>query len=157
VTKISISGDTDIDLGPLAGDLIFMVRTLQAMLRPEGQAIRESLDVEAGMIGVLAIVWRQPGISQNDLATLVALKKSAVTKVVKDLEARGLLVRQRVSQDRRMNALELTENGRAVIEGARALSDALNARLFEGIDGKDRDTFFRVLENLFARLAGGSV
>ncbi len=62
------------DFGILSRDLPFMARTLQSLLRPEGHAIRQALDLEAGVIGVLSVIWLNPGISQNDLATSVVLK-----------------------------------------------------------------------------------
>ena len=134
----------------MARDMPFMMRTLQALMRPEGQAIRSEVDLPPGAIGVLAVIWLNPGISQNELAGAVALKKSAVTKLVTDLEARGILVRERVSQDRRMNALTLSHEGQVLIGRIRRLTQAWNDRLFSDVASADRETFFRVLETILA-------
>lgn len=141
-----------VELGPLTRDLHFMVRTLQSLLRPEGRALREAVDVEPGIIGVLLIVWLNPGISQSDLAASVVLKKSSVTALVKKLEAAGLLDRTRVNADRRTNALTLTGDGHALIAKIRSLSETAQDRLFEGVTPSDRDTFFRVALHLMERL-----
>ena len=137
------------DLGPLAEDLLFMMRTVQGQLRTEVQALRDALAVESGMIGVMSLIWQRPGISQNDLAAMVALKKSAVTKLVKELETRGLITRERVSSDRRMNALRLTETGLDMITQSRGIVAAIQNRAFEQVSEEDRKTFFRVLGNMF--------
>lgn len=147
------SDSTAVDFGRLANDLPFMLRTVQARLRPEGQALIDMLGVEPGVIGVLSVIDLNPGISQNDLAAAVAQKKSAVTKIVNALEDRGLVARRRLAQDRRMNALTLTREGEALTRRVHAEADALHARLFEGIPTRDRDVFFDVLGTLSRRLA----
>jgi len=137
-----------IHLGPLAEDLPFMIRNLQAFLRPHSEALRQRLGLEAGMIGILSLVGLNPGLSQNDLAASVALKKSAVTKLVKELEARQLIARQRVAEDRRWNALFLTEQGEAMLGQLRQFSKTLHSQLFKDIDPADRAIFFQVLKQL---------
>jgi DNA-binding MarR family transcriptional regulator len=141
-------------LGPLGHDVVFVTRNLQALLRPVSDALRAELGLETGMIGVLSIVWLNPGLSQSDLAASMVLKKSAVTKLVKTLEAQGLVTRRRVEDDRRMNALWLTAAGHELIARLRGLTDALHERLFEGIPAGDREAFFRVAGALISRLAG---
>lgn len=153
MTKIALSETSEIDLGPLSTDLLFMVRTLQSMLRPDGQVIRHALDTESGMIGLLSIIWIQPGISQNELASVVALKKSAVTKLVTQMEDRGLITRTKSPEDRRINNLTLTASGEALIAKGRQLAEDLNARLFKDIAPADQATFFAVMGQLFARLS----
>lgn len=153
MSTIVLSENTEIDLGPLSHDLLFMVRTLQSMLRPDGQAIRAALGTETGMIGLLSIIWLKPGISQNELASVVALQKSAVTKLVTQMEESGLVTRSKDAADRRVNNLSLTEDGQALIARARAIADKLNDRVFQGVDDADREVFFSVLWQIFSRLA----
>lgn len=156
MTKHRTPSGTEVDLGPLARDLPFMIRNIQALLRAEGQAIRNALGLEHGSIGVLSIVWLNPGISQNDLAASLAMKKSAITKLVTVLEKQNFVSRKRISADRRYNALTLTSEGHLLVAEIRRLTDALNARLMEGAEESDREAFFRVLGTLFARLDTGS-
>ncbi|MCK5744899.1 MarR family winged helix-turn-helix transcriptional regulator [Oricola sp.] len=104
------------------------------------------------MIGVLNIVWLNPGISQNDLAGSVALKKSAVTKVVQLLEANKLLARQRTQNDRRYKALKLTPAGEELVRNIRLETDRLHAEWFEGVKQDDRDIFFDVLIRILTNL-----
>ena len=144
------------DFGILSRDLPFMARTLQSLLRPEGHAIRQALDLEAGVIGVLSVIWLNPGISQNDLATSVVLKKSAVTALVKHLEERGLVARERSQQDRRQNALTLTADGHTLIAKIREHTEALNDRLFENVSAVERETFFAVMDKVVQNLLAGS-
>lgn len=139
-------------LGPLARDLPFMVRNLNAMLRPIGVAVREPLGMETGSIGIMALIWVNPGISQNDLAASLAMKKPAITKLVKRLEAQGLLERQRVPGNRRMNAITLTAEGQTTIARIRRMTTELNEQVTQGIPSGDLEIFFQVLERLHATL-----
>lgn len=140
-------------LGPLAKDLPFMVRNLHSMLRSVGASIRGPLNLESGSIGILSLIWVNPGISQNDLAENLAMKKSAVAKLVKSLEAQGCLARERLPGDRRMNAITLTSKGHAMIASIRQLSAPLNDEMVEGFSEDDLEAFFRVLEKLHNRLS----
>ena len=135
-------------LGPLARDLPFMIRNLNAMLRPIGVAVREPLGIESGSIGILYMIWVNPGISQNDLAASLAMKKPAVTKLVKRLESEGLLERRRVQGNRRMNALTLTTEGQETVARIRRMTVKLNDQVTEGVPNQDLEVFFRVLEKL---------
>lgn len=139
-------------LGPLQHDLFFTVRNLHSLLRPHGQRIRESLNIEDGVIGVLNIIWLNPGISQNALAASLAIKKSAVTKLVKSLEANNYITREKVNEDRRMNALTLTSSGHQLVASIRKLTDEFHANLFETIPDSDLDTFFNIADKLFEQI-----
>ena len=131
------TGRTRIILGPLVSDLPFMVRNLNAMLRSIGAAIRAPLSLESGSIGILCLIWVNPGISQNDLAENLAMKKSAIAKLVKSLETQGLIERQRASGDRRVNSITLTSEGHKMVAAIRELSVPLNQSLLDdvGSDG----------------------
>lgn len=65
--------------------------------------------------GLLRAIARDPGSSQQQLATRLGLLPSRVVRFVDDLEARGFLHRERSRTDRRQYALQLTEDGRAMM------------------------------------------
>jgi DNA-binding MarR family transcriptional regulator len=54
-----------------------------------------------------------PPPSQQDLASRLRLEKSSVSRLVADLERRGLLTRERDEDNRRLYRLRLTDQGRA--------------------------------------------
>jgi DNA-binding MarR family transcriptional regulator len=53
-------------------------------------------------------------LSQQDLAQRLLLEKSTVSRMAADLEDRGLLVRERDPDNRRLYRLRLTDRGRAL-------------------------------------------
>jgi DNA-binding MarR family transcriptional regulator len=60
----------------------------------------------------LHAVDTQPPPSQQDLADRLRLEKSSVSRLVADLERRGLVTRQRDEENRRFYRLRLTDLGR---------------------------------------------
>ena len=139
--------------GAMREDLPFLTRSLRFLLMPEGERLRGELGVRPGEIGVLCVVAENPGISQNDLALSLVLKKSAVTKVVQSLEADGLIERRRSRSDKRSNELRLTPAGTRRVTMFRKRSRILHDEWFDGIAAEDRAVFFSVLFTLVARLA----
>ena len=152
VTRSDNQTETQLDLRALDNDLPFNLRNVMAAMRSDLDSIRDAVDVKAGEIGILSVIWFNPGLSQNDLANCLAMKKSHVTQRIKQLEERGLLARRRVEEDRRFNALTLTADGHHLVARVRRLTDSLNAQAMEGVSETDRATFFRVLDRIQANL-----
>jgi DNA-binding MarR family transcriptional regulator len=75
----------------------------------------------------------QPPLAQQDLAERLRLEKSSVSRLVADLERRGLVTRQRDEENRRFYRLRLTDLGRAthahVAEAFHHHYSAIGARL----------------------------
>lgn len=116
---------SEVELGYLGEDLPYLTRVLRACIRAETALFYKDFGTEHGDIAIINLIGINPGISQNDLAAAVVLKKSAVTKVIKSLENRGLVERRKVSSDKRYNALTLTEKGE---EKRRQLRDGMQAQ-----------------------------
>lgn len=71
---------------------------------------------------VLHYIGRQPGITMARLLDVLHLSKQTVSRLLNDLVAKGMVVRQSNPRDRRQRRLQLTERGRE-------LNQQLNARL----------------------------
>ena len=106
-----------------------------------------------GALALMSLIGLNPGISQNDLAMTVVMKKSAVTKLIGELEAKGLVIRDKPKSDRRFNALSLSLEGEALwVE----LRDRLQERqefLLQPLNLRDRDRLFGLMHRLVAYYA----
>ncbi|MFI6522271.1 MarR family winged helix-turn-helix transcriptional regulator [Spirillospora sp. NPDC050679] len=123
-------------------------RTLDRALAPLG--------IETRHFGVLAALDRHGPVSQRELSALLDLDKSAMVRIMDELERRGLAVRNRSAHDRRAYAVELTPQGR---EAARASAEAAAraaARLFGGLSPDDRGRLVAALSGIISRAATGS-
>jgi DNA-binding MarR family transcriptional regulator len=88
--------------------------------------------------------------SQRELADRLQVSTPVVVELVDALEASGLVERHRDPDDRRLNALQVSEKGREVLEGATAVLLAANEDLTRPI-GAEGD---RELRSLLRRLLG---
>jgi DNA-binding MarR family transcriptional regulator len=140
-------------LGPLRESLPFLTRALRAYIRAENAEFYTDFAAEQGEIVVLSVVGLNPGISQNDLAATLVFKKSAVTKLVKDLEDRGLVERAKVATDKRFNALTLTSTGNAKYQRINDRMASQQAAFLEPFTEAERNEFFGYLNRLHAHLA----
>jgi len=143
-----------VTLGPLAEDISFMSRVLRAQIRGETNAFLEKHQVRGGEIVVLNLINHNPGISQNDLAAAVVLKKSAVTQLVNQLEEAGLIERRKGAGDRRVNQLHLTQAGEARRAALLAPMQAQQERLLAPLDAAERARLFELMGRLVDHLAG---
>jgi DNA-binding MarR family transcriptional regulator len=138
-------------LGYLGRDFPFMLRSLRGYIRAATTQTFTGLETEPGEIAILNLVAINPGLSQNALAAMLVLKKSAVTKAVHSLEARGLIGRRK-GEDRRFNALTLTEAGVKKVTAMRERMAAQHDILFADTPAAEQDAFFEQLRRILARL-----
>ena len=99
---------------------------------PRGQVHALVLLAEAG----------EPKISE--LAAVLSLDESTVTRLVDKLEAAGLAGRRRSTSDRRSTSVVITDEGRKVVTCAREHQRVLLAEVLSALDPKERIEFIRL-------------
>jgi DNA-binding MarR family transcriptional regulator len=137
-----------VELGYLARDLSFVSRVLRAHIRARNAAFYSENEVVSGSVALLSLIGLNPGISQNDLAAVVVLKKSAVTRIIHEMEEAGLVTRQKTRADRRFNALSLTDAGEARWRQLQGEMRRQQDRLLAPLDETERQTLFALLGRL---------
>jgi DNA-binding MarR family transcriptional regulator len=93
---------------------------------------------------VMLHLLHQPHLSQQALAHRVFTAKSHLSAVVRDLEARGLIKRERDASDARARTLTLTRSGKTQARRAHAIQSLLVAQMGEGVSEADMATFLAV-------------
>lgn len=140
-----------VDLAPLTGFIGYAVRRAQmAVFGDFLESLRE-VDLRPAQFGVLVVISRNPGMTQSDVCGSLGIQKANFVPLISELESRGLVVREPGATDRRSYALHLTAQGRTLLQRARELHAAHEARLTERI-GKTGRARLLVLLN---RLADG--
>ena len=66
----------------------------------------------------MMVLWEQRKMSVKELGQLLFLDSGTLTPVLKSLEAKGLVLRSRSSEDERVLLVEITEKGEALKEKA---------------------------------------
>ena len=91
--------------------------------------------------------------TMRDLAAHLHVSPQAVTGIVDQLEAEGLLARERHPTDRRKTVIRLNDHAKDNVKAARAQrTDGLSG-LFADIPKEDRAAFARVAQTLLDRLS----
>jgi DNA-binding MarR family transcriptional regulator len=106
-------------LGVLLHNMGYLSRLARNVVRHASVQFLEDMGFATGQVTLLGLIAANDGISQNDLARALLMRKSQVTALIQDLVARGLVQREDGGQDRRYNALSLTRSGTQAWKRAR--------------------------------------
>lgn len=105
--------------------------------------------MEARLLQQLA---RHPDATQADVVAHSRRDKAQITRLIQQLEARGLLQREPDAQDRRKLRLQLTEAGRALQQGLQARRKQLAACLVQHFDTAELQQLGGLLARMQANL-----
>ena len=96
-------------------------RTQVAIFRHFSRTVATEEDITPGLLGMLQVIAANPGLGQSRLAEAMEVDRSAIVKVVDQLEGRGLIVRESSPHDKRSHCLRLTDAGRIALQRMEAL------------------------------------
>ena len=93
---------------------------------------------------VLAVVSQAPAVAARDVAARTPMDKMAVSRAVASLEKKNW-IRRSPTADRRVNALELTDAGRAVFDRVARLALDFEQRILNALPSDKAEGFFEAL------------
>jgi len=141
-----------VEFGSLEDSIFFELRRAQWLVFQSLE--RRQVDrVTPGQATILALVARNAGISQIDLARAVSIERSSLGEIVERLEALGLLRRAHSLRDRRAWALELTDPGRKVVVESLARAEDHEKYLENFLSSAEARSLVRLLKKLSRALA----
>lgn len=107
----------------------------------------EALDLTYPQYLVFLVLWERDGLTVKALGDKLFLDSGTITPLIKRLEARGLVKRQRDKDDERQVRITLTEEGRALKGQAMSVPLAVA----QGVGGTEEDADRLRLELLALR------
>lgn len=146
-----------IELGALAEDVSFLSRILRAQIVARNAEIFARHGVASGEVALLHLIAANPGVSQKELSEVVVLKKSALTKLVNEMERNGLIDRRKEGGDKRVNALYLTARGKAKLAGMQDDLERARQQCLADFSPAERAMLFELLWRLIDGMGGMSV
>ncbi len=129
-------------------------RVLSSLLRINRQRMRLFKKELApyGYVGVMHLILfhirRNPGASQEEIASHFSLDKTSVARDARRLEEMGHIRRQMDPENRRQYQLYLTEAGEAMLPVLDGVHDAFAARISAGISREDWEVLTRLLQQV---------
>lgn len=97
---------------------------------------------------LLAYIQRKGECTVTDIANHLEITLSAVTSLVDKLCIAGLVTRLRSVEDRRVVYMELTTEGKKVLEKIEANKNRLSEKIFSNIDTEEINNFFATIEKI---------
>lgn len=123
-------------------------RTQVAVFRHFGRTVTPEVDITPALFGMLQVIAANPGLTPSGLAEVMEVDRSAIVKVVNQLEERGLISRTPSPHDGRSHCLPLTEHGRAALARMEALVMAHEDEFTNVLTAEERATLIRLLDRL---------
>ena len=139
-------------------DVVHLMRKLMQAGERYTKELNKKYGVSAPQVACLMALLDNGPTSPSQIAKKIMVESSTVTGIIDRLEQKGFVTRTRVSQDRRVITVDLTETGRRlaenapppiqhkIVKGLRRLDEADRAqiiealsRLTEMIDAEDLD------------------
>jgi len=148
VTKRERSGEPDFAI-LVAGAMRVVADRLQDAMAAAGH------DEMRPRFGFVVRALAEGGVTLTDLAGRLGVSKQTAIKLVDEMEAHGLLVREAHATDRRAKVLVLTERGRSVRATALRESERMERELRRELGDADVDALRRALGAFSASSAGG--
>jgi DNA-binding MarR family transcriptional regulator len=139
-----LTRSADIDLTAAPGHLIR--RAQQQHQTRWGELVGSGLT--SVQFAVLALLTQRPGIDQRTLADALSIDTSTLADVCLRLADRGLLQRERSTDDGRRYVLRVTEEGEQVLHRTAPAVDAVSDALLAPLDAAERQTLMRLLRRV---------
>lgn len=99
-----------------------------------------------------AIAQAPDGMIQAELAERLGITGPSMVRIIDGLEQQGLVRRNRISGDRRVNAVLIENKGLEVLVVLEGLAEKMRNEVFENISDSDLKTTLSVLRRVGSRL-----
>jgi DNA-binding MarR family transcriptional regulator len=137
-----------VELGMLKTLLGYHLRRAQVAVFQHFTETMGEAAITPGQFGVLAVINGNPGLSQTQLGTALAIDRSTVVAVIDRLEARGLVVRAAQPNDRRSHALRLSDAGVALLHRLEEMVREHERQIGRSLSAEDQRTLISLLDRV---------
>jgi len=143
-----MADDDRVSLGLLDDAVGYRLRRAQLAVFDDFARRFTALDLTPAQFSTLLAIRENPGRRQSDIAAALGVQRPNFVALMDCFERRGLATRVRSGEDRRANALELTQAGAALLDRAIAAQAGQEAAIREAIGETERRKLIETLERL---------
>jgi DNA-binding MarR family transcriptional regulator len=126
--------DTKTHTKMLEKDLLIVLHDVARLTRTRFDQAARAFGMTRAQWIILARLDRQPGISQNELATICEVEPITVARLIDRLELRGMVERRPDPNDRRVRRLHLLPASTPILKEIARHKNSIFADLTDGID-----------------------
>ncbi len=99
-------------------------------------------------VSALIHLDRVEELSQIDLASRLGMRKAATGTLIDTLQSKGLVDRTRGREDRRLQLVSITDEGREVVETIDRMAEPLGQELRKGVSRDERVQLVSILQRI---------
>lgn len=110
------------------------------------------LGLTPAQFGILTVLQAHPGMGQSSLARALGFDKVTVLRVLRGLQARGLVTREPSDDNRRNVSVNLTADGEALLRQAQRPAEQAYRRLMAPLDKQQQEQLIELLQLLTGEL-----
>ncbi|WP_411346093.1 MarR family winged helix-turn-helix transcriptional regulator [Paenibacillus sp. WLX1005] len=121
----------------LDNQLCFAIYASSREMTKMYQPLLEHLGLTYSQYLVMLVLWEQQECTVKELGTALYLDSGTLTPLLKRLEAAGLIIRKRSTEDERKVHITLTDAGWALQQQALSIPDDLRSRTCMDLDKLD--------------------
>nr|WP_280519992.1 MarR family winged helix-turn-helix transcriptional regulator [Rhizobium cremeum] len=146
----------EVDLDVLKDTLSFYIRAINLAVSRDLDECLEGLDVAkgTGKITTLLLVDSHPGIRPSVIAHLTMKDRSAMGRIIDQMEAHNLLRRETSPEDSRAQELYITAAGAALAVKVRELVPKQSREFFDFIPEDEQRQLMDILRRAYRRIVG---
>lgn len=127
---------------------IHLIRRLMQAGEKYTKELNKKFSVSAPQVACLLALLDNGSMSPSQIAKKIMVESSTVTGIIDRLEQKGFVTRTRISQDRRVITILLTETGRSLAENAPPPIQQKIVKGLRKIDEVERAQIIRTLYRL---------
>ena len=138
-----IQVDFENSIAPWLGKTVKIVEYfLQEQFKEHG------LDLTKEQMVVLKRLHDEDGLSQNELAFLTLRNKSSLTRLLTKMEKKGYITRKQCKEDKRINEVFLTDNGRNVFRRTKPAINEMISTMEQNISISEKQQIIKTLKKI---------
>jgi len=126
-------------------------RTLSNNLKVAGNKITSE------QYGVLKQLWAKQGLTQLDIAKATHKDKPGITRLLNNLEQKGLIERKVNKEDKRCNKIYLTKAGKDLKKSSVQIGTNTKDQAIEGVSEKELEICKKVLAQISTNLEENNI
>jgi MarR family transcriptional regulator for hemolysin len=138
----------DTESPPKAQFTVLLVQLYRDLVR----AYERETGLSPSRMALLYALYRAGEITQTDLQRHVGVEGPVITRIVKQMEADGCITRRVDPQDNRYTLVALAPAGHQLIDEARQVKAAFEARLLAGLSEDEKAQLLRILGHIHDNL-----
>jgi DNA-binding MarR family transcriptional regulator len=124
------------------------IARIRKALRREFETRAAALEITASQFQVLRSLWESDGVTTSCLTQDASSDGGTVTGILDRLENKGLIRRERSTQDRRAVQIWLTDEGRALEEPLMEIINEINGLALDGLSERQQTQLLKALDKV---------